>query len=155
MKFVSLLPKLELPFEINCEKCCNHPQIDYDNELVKKFRPEGSGIVGLIQKTNDKVIILVTYPADMIIPSVKVYDLEGKLLGQKDFMTSYCGGDVDYYGSQFLKISAGMSFTTIDTSYYLERDTVEYHVMDTTKIEIATKEFVINNKGEFVENSAR
>jgi hypothetical protein len=154
IQFVSLLPKLKLPFEINCEKCCDHPKIDYENALIKKFTPRGSAIVGLIQKTNDKVIILVTYSGDLIFPSVKVYDLEGKLIGQMDFMTSYCGGDFEYYGSQFFRITSDISFNSIDTSYYLEMDTVEYRVIDTTKIEIAKKEFIINSKGEFVEKNA-
>ena len=129
IKFVSLLPKLKLPFEVNCEKCCDHPKIDYDNELVKKFNPEGSAIVGLIEKTSDRVVILVTYSADMIIPSVKVYDLEGKLTGQMNFMTGYCGGDFEYYASQFFRVRSGLSFSSIDTSYYLKMDTVHFEVI--------------------------
>lgn len=155
MKFVSLLPTLELPFETNCEKCCKHPDIDYDNELINRFKPEGSSIVGLITKTKDKVVILVTYPADTILPSVKIYDLNGNLLGQMDFMTNYCGGDFEYYGIQSFKINSDFSFSTADTSYYLKMDTVDYHVIDTTKIEITKKDFMINNKGEIVENNAR
>jgi hypothetical protein len=27
MEFVSLLPKVNLPFEINCERCCDHPAL--------------------------------------------------------------------------------------------------------------------------------
>ena len=152
MKFVSLLPKLKLPFETNCERCCDHPEIDYDNELIKQFRPEGSAIVGLIDKTSDKVIILVTYAGDIRVPSVKVYDLKGKLTGQMNFMTRYCGGDLEYYGQQFFSISSDGSFSSIDTSYYLKMDTVDYHVIDTTKIEITRRVFIINNKGEFVEH---
>jgi hypothetical protein len=154
MKFVSLLPKLKLPFETNCEKCCSHPRMDYDTALIERFRPKGSAIVGLIEKTDDRVIILVTYPGDVLVPSVKVYDREGKLTGQMDFMTSYCGGDFEYYGRQFFRITSDLSFSNIDTSYYLKMDTVDYHVIDTTKIEITKKDFSINDKGEVVENNA-
>jgi hypothetical protein len=155
MKFVSLLPIIKLPFETNCEKCCDHPKIDYENPLVQKFKPNGSAIVGLIKKTNDKVIILVTYPADVLVPSVKVYDLEGKKIGEMDFMTGYCGGDFEYYGQQFFRITPDLSFNWIDTSYYLKMDTVDYQVIDTTKIEITRKQFSVNEKGQVVENNAR
>lgn len=140
---------------VNCERCCDHPKIDYDNKFVNKFTPAGWKIVGLIEKRSEKVVILFTYPADVIIPSVKVYDLGGRLTGGMDFMTNYCGGDFEYYGVQFFRINSDYSFSSIDTSYYLQMDTVDYHVIDTTKIEIATKEFTINSKGEVVENNAR
>jgi len=152
IKFISLLPIIKLPYEINCEKCCDHPKMDYENPLIQKFRPEGSAIVGLVKKTDDKVILLVTYPADVLVPSIEVYDLEGKLTGKMDFMTGYCGGDFEYYGRQFFRITPDLSFSSIDTSYYLKMDTIDYHVIDTSKIEITRKDFSINEKGEVVEN---
>ena len=41
-KYLDLIPNVELPFETNCERCCDHAQIDYDNEVIKRFRPEGT-----------------------------------------------------------------------------------------------------------------
>src|SRR5690606_8020143 len=62
-KYLDLLPKVELPFEVNCEACCDHPQIDGDNELIKKFKPEGKTIIGLVSQTKDQAIILTTFSA--------------------------------------------------------------------------------------------
>jgi len=155
LKFISLLPKLNLPFETNCDKCCDHPAIDYDHELINKFRPQGSAIVGLVTKTKDKVVILVTYPADIRLPSIRVYDLNGNLTGEMNFLTNYCGGDFEYYGTQFFRINPDISFCSIDTSYYLKMDTIDYHVIDTIKIEITRKQFSINSKGEVIEDNAR
>jgi len=151
LEYVSLLPKIELPFEANCENCCDHLARSFENELFEKFKPEGSNIAGLVEKANDRVVILVTYPADIIMPSIKVYDLSGKLTGEMNFMTSYCGADFGYYGTQYFKIDRDISLTEIDTSYYMTMDSLDYHIIDTTKIEVTRKDFRINAKGEIVE----
>jgi hypothetical protein len=36
-KFVALLPKVNLPYETTCDKCCKHPQIDDNYELIKNL----------------------------------------------------------------------------------------------------------------------
>jgi hypothetical protein len=45
VKYLDLLPTLSLPFETNCEKCCDHFEIHFDNELINKFRPEGAQLL--------------------------------------------------------------------------------------------------------------
>jgi len=153
MKFVALLPKVTLPFETNCEKCCDIPKLDYDNELVKKFSASGGhGIIGLIEKTDDRVIFLVTYAADGIIPTIEVRNLQGELLGQKSFLTNYCGGDPGYYGHQYVRINPDISLTSIDTSYYFVLDSVTYNIIDTSKVEIQRKDYSIDRNGKIVEN---
>lgn len=155
LEFVSLLPKIKLPFKATCENCCDDLGIDFKHALVEKFKPHGSNLVGLVDKTDNQAVILVTYPADAIIPSVKVYDMNGKLTGDMTFLTGYCGGDAEYYGKQFFSINSDLSFNQIDTSYYLTLDSVDYQTRDTTKIEITKKKFIINDKGQIVEDNTR
>jgi len=155
VKYLDLLPTVPLPFETNCEKCCDHLKVDYDNELINKFKPEGTAIVGLISKTKDRAIILVTYPADMIIPSLKVYDLNGNLTGDMTFMTSYCGGEPGFYNKQFFRIDKNILLSQIDTLIETTYDSITYHTLDTVDIKVMTKNFKVNEKGEIVENNAR
>ena len=155
IQYLNLLPTITLPFEPNCEKCCDHLKIDNDNELVKKFKPEGTAIVGLISRTNDRAIILVTYPADMIIPSLKVYDLKGNLTGDMTFMTNYCGGEPGFYSRQFFKIDKEISLSQIDTLYETTYDSLTYQTLDTVDIKVTTKNFKVNEKGKIVEDNAR
>jgi hypothetical protein len=152
VKYISILPRLKLPYEINCEQCCDHPEIR-DNELINKFKPQGSTIVGVIDRTENRVSILVTYPADMIFPSIKVYDLKGNLTGEMDFMTSYCGGEPGYYGKQYFKINTDFSISTADTSCYFTLDSLTNEIADTTKLEITKKEYKINDKGQVEEDN--
>jgi hypothetical protein len=154
-QYLDLLPTLSLPFETNCEKCCDHLKIDDDNKLIEKFKPEGAAIVGLVSRTEDRAIILVTYPADLIIPSIKVYDLKGNLTGDMTFMTSYCGGEPGFYSRQFFRINSDILLTQIDTLYETTFDSVTYHTLDTTDIKITTKNFRVNEKGEVAEDNAR
>jgi hypothetical protein len=154
-QYLDLLPTLTLPFETNCEKCCDHLKIDDDNKLIEKFKPEGAAIVGLVSRTEDRAIILVTYPADLIIPSIKVYDLNGNLTGDMTFMSSYCGGEPGFYSSQFFRINSNISLTQIDTLYETTFDSVTYHILDTTDTKITIKNFKVNEKGEIGEDNAR
>jgi hypothetical protein len=154
-RYLDLLPALSLPFETNCEKCCDHPKIDDDNELIKKFKPEGAAIVGLVSRTEGRAIILMTYPADLIIPSIKVYDLKGNLTGDMTFMTNYCGGEPGFFSTQFFKINSDISLTQIDTLYETTFDSLTYQTLDTTDIKITKKNFRIDEQGEVAENNAR
>jgi hypothetical protein len=155
VEYLDLLPTVSLPFETNCEKCCDHLKVDYDNELINKFKPEGTAIVGLVRKTEDRAIILVTYPADMIIPSIKVYDLKGNLTGDMTFMTDYCGGEPGFYNRQFFRVDRNYLLSQIDTLYETTFDSLTYHTLDTVDIKVTAKFFKVNEKGEIVEDNAR
>jgi hypothetical protein len=155
VKYLELLPTVSLPFETNCGKCCHHSKIDYDNELINKFKPEGAAIVGLVSRTENRAVILFTYPADLIIPSLQVYDLQGNLTGDMTFMSNYCGGEPGFYSTQFFRINKDISLSEIDTLYETTFDSVTYETVDTTNIKITRKDFKINDKGEIVENNSR
>jgi hypothetical protein len=123
-------------------------------ELINRFKPEGTAIVGLVRKTEDKAIILVTYPADILIPSLKVYNLKGNLIGDMSFMTDYCGGEPGFYNRLFFKIDKNLSLIQIDTLFETTFDTLTYHTLDTVDIKITTKRFKVNENGEVVEDNA-
>lgn len=154
MEYVSLLPQLQLPLDVNCETCCPRAAVDDDHPLVQQFKPEGSSLVGLIDKTPDHVIILTMYPADIMVPVVTVYNPEGTLLAKMDFLTSYCGGDVDLYSKNRLTITRDMHFVQTDTTYYFEVDSAQQQVLDTTEIDIARKVWAIDKKGQFMEQKS-
>lgn len=152
MDYLDRLPKLNLPYETDCDNCCTREEIDYDDPLISKFRPEGGSIVGLISRTDKQAMILVTYAADLLVPSVKVYNLEGKLTGEKNFMTNYCGGEPGFYSKQFFTINRNMVMTEIDSVYETTYDSTTYNTLDTTDIKITRSQFKVNAEGEIVEH---
>ena len=150
-KYISLIPLLELPYVTSCENCCNHSELDDNDPLIRKFKPEGSSIVGLIQKNDERIVLLVTYPADQLVPSVKVYDPNGRLSDEMNFMTNLCGEDFEFLNrSQFI-ISKDLTFQTFDTAYYFKLDTASLEIIDTISTEITIKAFCIDGSGKLIE----
>lgn len=92
LAYVASLPVVKLPFETNCKTCCRHPEVDDENPLVLKYKPEGAAIMGVLSQTADRVVILFTYPADTLVPSIWTYDTEGNVRDRQDFMGGFCGG---------------------------------------------------------------
>ncbi len=155
MKFVALLPPINLPFETTCATCCPPANIDVNDSLISQFTPPGTTILGLLENRHDRVVILMTAVADLTFPTVRVYDRHGVLIEEKNFMTNYCGRDVDYATSQYLKIDADMSFNSIDTVFYFEMDTIEYTIADTSRLEITYTQFKLDSAGKFITTARR
>jgi hypothetical protein len=152
---ISVLPQLTLPFQIYCEKCCDMSKVDQENESIRKFIPAGTGLVGIINKNDKHVAILTTFAADMIVPVVRVYDLNGKQLSEQGFMTGWCGRDVDFLGKQYFTIGTDMTLSDIDSSYSFEMDSTYVTILDTHKIEVRRIQYRVNEDGLIVENNAR
>ncbi len=89
----------------------------------------------------------------MIIPSLKVYDLRGNLIGDMTFMGDYCGGEPGFYSRQFFRIDRDFSIHQIDTLYEMTYDSVTYQIIDTVDMKITAKKFVINAKGNIIEEN--
>jgi hypothetical protein len=151
LRFTSMLPVIDLPLELSCETCCSHPEIDRENELIKRYAPEGSRLAGLIFKNEKHAGILTTYAADLIIPSVIVYDLTGKKISEQNFMTNWCGRDYDFLQIQHFRINADHTLHSIDTAWSFEVDSASQEIIDTVKIEISKKDFYINTDGQIAE----
>lgn len=149
--FLSALPRIKLPYEVYCEKCCDHPDLEKYADLVSRYVPEGATVVGLIFQNERHAGILVTYAADMFIPSVVVYDKTGKITSEEKFLTAWCGRDVDYVGLQYLTITSEKSIVETDTSYSLEIDSLASKILDTTKTEVSRKNFFVDNDGRITQ----
>lgn len=150
-EFISLLPKVNLPYLIYCENCCDHPEIDNENKLIKKYLPEGSSLVGLVSIKEEFVVVLVTYPADMIIPSIVIYNLNGDKIDEKNFLTNWCGQDFDFLGLQYLLIDNDLMISSIDTSYSFKMDSITNEIIDTANIEVSKKYFYMDKNGKIIE----
>lgn len=149
-KFISLIPKVELPYQVYCSDCCNHPEIELPAEL-EKYKPAGSQIVGVIFNNEKYVGVLTTFAADMIIPTVNVYNQNGELISKQNFMADWCDRDYDFMQKQYFNISKEGVLSEIDTAYYFEMDSITQKIIDTTKIEFAEMNYFLNNDGKIVE----
>ena len=56
--YLDLIPKLQLPFDFICEKSFNPAGPDYNNEIIKKYKPDGAAIIAkLYQDKNEAALI--------------------------------------------------------------------------------------------------
>jgi hypothetical protein len=95
--YTNRLPRIDLPFKFSCDSGLVWPKIDYENNVIKKFKPAGAGILGKIYQSDKSVGILYTYPADIIFPVIKVLDNEGHEVTTIDlFEESNCISDMNY-----------------------------------------------------------
>jgi hypothetical protein len=125
--------------------------LDRENELVKRYIPEGANPIGLIFKNENNVGILATYAADMLVPAMIIFDLTGKKTDEKTFMTSWCGRDIDFLGLQYLKINNDLTLNSIDTTYSFELDDETQEIIDTVKTEISKTDFYITAEGKIAQ----
>jgi hypothetical protein len=150
-KFISLLPKIELPYRVYCADCCKHPEILLPPEL-EKYKPAGSQIIGVIFNNEKYVGLLTTFAADMLIPTVSIYSNHtGELKSQKSFIGGWCDRDFDFMQKEYFNISTEGILSEIDTSYYFEMDSLSQEIIDTTKIELKAERYVVNGDGKIVE----
>ncbi|MFZ1807905.1 MAG: hypothetical protein WAU36_11805 [Cyclobacteriaceae bacterium] len=95
--YINRIPSINLPFEFSCDSGLVWPSINYENNVVKKYKPEGAGILGILFQDDDEVGFIYTYPADRIIPIVEIYDLSGNKYGNTSlFELSDCVSDLYY-----------------------------------------------------------
>ena len=96
--YLDRLPQLNLPFKFSCDSGLVWPKIDYENNVIKKYKPDGAGILGKIYQRDNLVGILYTYPADKIFPVIQIFDDEGNELQTIDlFELRNCVSDMNYY----------------------------------------------------------
>jgi hypothetical protein len=150
--YLDALPKIPLPYEVYCEKCCEHPGLNAD---IKNYLPEGATLVGLIFRNEKHAGLLVTYAGDMLIPAVVVFDLNGNKVDEETFMTQWCGLDLanDFAGLQYFRINNDLTLNETDTIYTFARDRASKEIRDTVKSEIETRDFYINSEGKIVERN--
>ena len=151
MKFVTRLPKVNLPFEIYCEKCCDHPAFDRENELIVRYIPAGANPIGLIFKNKNNVGVLATYAGDMLIPVVIIFDLAGKKTDEKSFMKGWCGRDLEILGLQYFRINSDLTMNATDTTYSFALDKKSHEIVDTLKTEILSTDFYVSADGKIVQ----
>lgn len=73
-QYVESIPILELPFELSTNDTIAHIPIE------NPFLPEGAALLGRLQSNNDKHLILYSYPADIRLPILEIYNSKGEKL---------------------------------------------------------------------------
>ena len=80
--YVDYLPQISLPYTFKCDEPFVRPgEINYEDSLVKKFKPKSAGIIGKVYENDQSIGILYTYAADVLLPVLIITDTTGVNLG--------------------------------------------------------------------------
>lgn len=97
--YVARVPQIDLPFIFSCDSGLVWAKIDYDNNAIKKYKPEGAGILGKLFEKDDAVGFIYTFPADIVFPQIYIYGPDGNEISRMDlFELGDCVSDIGYYG---------------------------------------------------------
>ncbi len=75
-QFVDDIPLLQLPFELSTSDPMYHLNME------SKYIPEGAALIGRLKSRLGKHLIIYSYPADIRLPILEVYDNDGKKLNE-------------------------------------------------------------------------
>ncbi|MEL7003231.1 MAG: YARHG domain-containing protein [Bacteroidota bacterium] len=132
INYLSLIPPLELPLKYVCDEGFKTPELNYDDSLIKHFKPEGAAVIGKLYQTAQEAALIYGYPADIFFPIVKIYDLTGKELEEiRLFKLIECVGDMGYSAKTVGVINKDFTVSAITT--IIECDTEEMNQCDTTR----------------------
>jgi len=84
--YVCEIPLLSVNFGLTCAEPIEH--ID----IKSKFTPEGAGIVGRLRSIDNYSFIIYSYPADIRLPILEVYNQKGNKINQTPLLNQNdCG----------------------------------------------------------------
>ena len=83
--FVNSIPILDSNFSLSNKKDFEHIN------LHSKFIPDGAGLIGRLNSIDNYAFIIYSYPADVRLPILEVYNSDGAKVNQKLlFKYGYC-----------------------------------------------------------------
>lgn len=86
--FAQTIPILESNFTLSNKEEFNHLGIQ------SKYIPEGAGLIGKLKPINNYEFIIYSYPADLRLPILEVYNFKGEKVNERVLYNfEYCSSD--------------------------------------------------------------
>lgn len=134
-EYTNLLPIIKLPLNFICENGFETSEIDYNNEIIKKYKPEGASIIGKLYQDNEEVGIIYGYPADVFFPVISRINKEGfEIESINVFELENCVGDAGYSAKTYGTITENLEIKTRIIRYSWNYE-IENSKKDSTVIE--------------------
>ncbi|MDH5382193.1 MAG: YARHG domain-containing protein [Cyclobacteriaceae bacterium] len=122
--YLELIPLIKLPLQFVCEEGFSVPEINYENEYIQKYKPEGAAIIGLLYQNKETAAILYGYPADIFYPIISEIDLNGRELAEvRLFPLGDCVGDEGYDAKTYGTITKEFEVHTRTVIYTWDPET--------------------------------
>lgn len=121
--YFQLLPKVKLPITVSCNNDFGLQAVDYSNDIIKKYKPEGATILGLLDVTDKYVAFIYAYPADILLPYLETYDLNGQFISKLELFNMHlCATSFEegISSSSSFNITTEHKLSIIDSVFYFD-----------------------------------
>jgi len=106
-EYLDLIPDIQLPIKFVCDSGFTISDINSENDIIQKYKPEGTTIIGKLYQDSNEVALLYGYPADIFFPIISVFDKKGiQIRTQKIFKLGDCNGDEGFISTTFGTITS-------------------------------------------------
>lgn len=118
--YVDSIPTLELPLVLKSDDAMMH----FENP--KEFVPEGAELIGKLPSLGNKHFIIYSYPADIRLPILEIYDDEGKKLKDVQLFKYNCPLDMGWFSKFSISKDYDIVIEQICDAYdsRIDRDTI-------------------------------
>lgn len=121
LQIAKQIKELNFPFDINCST--DYHYVDVNANFIK-YKPEGSNLVGKVFYINNEVGLLYTFPADVVLPIIYVYNNKGNVERKLNvFDINDCGFDEKEEISVNCKLFSTSIIKTIETHNLMDNST--------------------------------
>ncbi|TAJ13857.1 hypothetical protein DMA11_07565 [Marinilabiliaceae bacterium JC017] len=146
-KFLNQLDFLEIPNETSCFNSYKSDNA-INQELSLKFSENNMEYpYKRIGSSKEYECVMFLVPADVLVPIIRTYDLNGKIIATEPLFLGACGGEPGYFHKEYFQIKSEKVITHIDSTWTCEIDEDYNDIAGTDKLEVKTYDIVINSDG--------
>lgn len=111
--YLNLIPKIKLPLYFECDDGFDVPKLDYENHLIKKYKPKGATIIGRLYQDKEETAVVYGYPADVFYPLISIINKAGQEIRKVGFFELlYCTGDAGYSATTKVTVTKDLKIKT-------------------------------------------
>jgi hypothetical protein len=149
-KFCNYLQRIEpitLPFQSGCYDFINFSSTDRNSALIDTtYSSKWEIPYKRIDTKKNFGIVIYLSPADIYVPVLKTFDLNGRIISKLQIFTN-CNGEPGFRERQFVSIDKNLQIVKTDSIWRWKLDADYNEIPSTEKIEVIRSIYEIGENG--------
>lgn len=147
-KYLERIESVSLPFSASCFDFTDFESTAKYTDLIDTaYASEWEIPFRKINTNGNYKIVIYLSPADIYVPILRTYDLNGKKISEFQFFSN-CGGEPGFRERQFIKINSDLQIIKKDTIWKWDLDQNYNEIDSTMKIEVIETILSVNENGK-------
>lgn len=89
-QYLSQIPKLDLPYNLNCKNDLDRPVSDLSEAILAKHKPEGAVIYGRFESNRDYSVLIYLYAGDIMWPVITTASMNNNKISEASPLNGLC-----------------------------------------------------------------